>query len=599
MATVQATIDNRQSAIPVLRIGLWIGLLTGFAEVIIHGLRLFVFGEFLTLSHHAVWMIPLVDAILFSLIALGLALARKMWPERLSWVVAVGVLVFIAAMALLRMFPRIHTAASLLIAAGLGVQLARWLGRRRSTVERFAGRSAVGFVAIVLLLAAGLILRERLGERITAGKLPEARPGAPNILLIILDTVRSLNMSLYGYPRPTTPEIARWAQGGVVFDRAISTAPWTLPSHASMFTGQHPHELEANWKTPLEKGPLTLAEALAERGYVTAGFVANVRYAGWETGLGRGFARYDDYQVGLGEALKSASLTTGFHQTFARRLRLPHLRPRTDARDINHRFLGWIDGRDSSRPFFVFLNYLDAHDPYQPPPSFRARFAPDAKGPRPPDGERVSMAAARSQLALYDGSLAYLDSVIGGLFRELDRRGLLENTLVVLTSDHGEEFAEHQILGHAATLYRPSLAVPLVLSHPGRVPPGRISRPVTLRDLARTLMDLSGNGGGNFPGVSWARLWGDSTAAPDTVVASIRRLINQPDWWPASGGDMMSILLGRYRYIWNAGDGREELFDFDLDPTELRDLAPTPEGGGHLPAFRRLRAGFTGSPTGR
>jgi arylsulfatase A-like enzyme len=364
-----------------------------------------------------------------------------------------------------------------------------------------------------------------------------------------------------------------------------------------MFTGRYPTELAANWNTPLEKGPATLAEVLAERGYSTAGFVANVRYAGWETGLSRGFAHYEDYRITLGELARSAALTFGLYKTLAPALGLATLRPRADARDINRRFLRWIDGRDDAAPFFVFLNYLDAHDPYDPSPGFQRRFAPGARGARPRDGAHITEAEAQPELRLYDAAFAYLDSAVGGLLAELDRRGELSHARVVLTSDHGEEFAEHGFLGHAASLYRPAIEVPLVMAVPGTVPAGRVDRPVTLRNLAATILDLSGNPDARIPGHSLRAHWADSAGGGgrDTLVSHIRKLINRPEWWPASGGDLLSVVAGHYRYIRNEETGREELFDFEADREERHDLAGTPGGRAELPGFRRLLEGLPAS----
>jgi arylsulfatase A-like enzyme len=579
---------------PFLVLGLWFGLLTGFAEILILLLKLYVFGEFLTVSRHAFWMAPLVDGVLFTCIAAGLLLVRRFLPRFITATSLAGFLGFLGVVALLLPFRQIHLVATFLIGAGVGVQLARWVKGREARLVDLASRSATGFAGITLLLAIGLISWEKMRARAVAD-LPPARTGAPNVLLIILDTVRAWNMGLYGYARPTTPELERWAEGGMVFDRVLATAPWTLPSHASMFTGRYAHELATNWNTPLEKGPPTLAEVLAERGYATAGIVANYRYTGWETGLSRGFARYVDYHITLGEMLRSAALTTSFHKTFATLLGLPPLRPRIDARDINRWFLDWLAEREPGRPFFVFLNYLDAHDPYDPSPGFQRKFAPGPRAARPPDGEHVTEEAAQAELRLYDAAIAYLDSAVGGVLAELQRRNELANTIVILTSDHGEEFAEHGIMGHAASLYRASVEIPLVMSFPGKIPAGRVTRSVSLRNLAATILDLSGNPDPRIPGQSLRRYWEDSVAAVggDTLLSHIRQLINQPQWWPASRGDMISVAAGGYRYIRNEATGAEELFDFEADREERHDLAGTPEGSARLPEFRRMLQGFT------
>ncbi len=584
--------QRRASAPRLLIVGLWFGLLTGFAEVLAMALKLYVVGEFLTLSPHAVWMAPVVDAILFVGITATLLLVRSLLP-RFGAAEIAGVLVFAGMVAVLLPFRGLHIAASLLIAAGVGVQAARLVRGRETGLTRIAARGASGLLVVTLVLAVTMLVRERSETSGETSGLP-APAGAPSILLVILDTVRARSMSLYGSPRPTTPKLAEFAARGLVFERAIAPAPWTLPSHASMFTGRYPTELATNWNTPLEKGPATLAEVLSERGYATAGFVANYRYTGWETGLGRGFRHYDDYRITVGEMLRSAALTSGVHKTLGSRLGLPPLRPRVDATDINRRFLDWLDRRSAPGPFFVFLNYLDAHDPYDASPGFQEAFAPGPREARPRDGVHVTEPQAGPELRLYEAAIAYLDSAVGGMLDELERRGELANTLVVITSDHGEEFAEHGIMGHAASLYRPSVEVPLVLWYPARLAAGRLPGPVSLRNLPATILDLSGSVEPRIPGRSWRRLWDGTASEGDTVISHIRRLINQPEWWPASQGDMISMVGGGYRYILTEGSAREELFDFEADVEERRELSGTPADS-MLPAFRAAVQAFTRS----
>jgi arylsulfatase A-like enzyme len=162
---------------------------------------------------------------------------------------------------------------------------------------------------------------------------------------------------------------------------------------------------------------------------------------------------------------------------------------------------------------------------------------------------------------------------------------------VILAADHGEAFAEHGLLGHANSLYRPTVQVPLVMSWPGHIPAGeRVTEPVSLRDLAATVSALSGGDSASFPGLSLARYWKRSGERPlaSPLVSHIRQLRNQPEWWPASRGDMFSLALGRLRYIRNAGDGREELYDMIDDRWEQHDLATTPLGRDTLPGFRQV-----------
>lgn len=595
--------DPRHSWSLVLT-GLVVGLITGFGEAGLLSFRFYILHEFLTVSHHAVWMVPMVDALLFTTLGLVLALGHRLLPRLISWSLGLAVLVALMVFAWISTFHQIHIAAAVLVGIGVGVQSARALNPRRLSVESTVRVLAKGLVPLVVVITAGMLLRDQLKERQALARLAPASPGSPNVLLIILDTVRGESLSLYGYPRPTSPEIARWAAGGVVFDRAFSEAPWTLPSHASMFTGHHAYELETSWDTPLEREPQTLASALSVRGYSTAGFVANVRYCGRETGLARGFTVYHDYRVDAGEAFKISRLTEAFHSTMGRKLHLFPIRPRTRAPEIREQFTGWLDQRDTTRPFFAFLNFLDAHAPYQPTSPFRERFEtrpgakiPDITADRTDNkhlDRRFTADEARASRDLYDGAIAYLDSEIGKLLSQMKDRGLLENTIVILASDHGEAFAEQGLLGHANSLYRPTLQVPLVISWPGHLPAAvRVNQPVSLRDIAATVADLTA-GPSDFPGLSLRRFW-DGPAAPAEapLVSHLTKLINQPEWWPASPGEMYSLNDGRYRYIRNQVTGREELFDFAADPDEQHDLAKTPEGLRQLPGYRQILQGFT------
>ena len=187
-------------------------------------------------------------------------------------------------------------------------------------------------------------------------------PDSPNVLLIVMDTVRAQNLSLYGYARQTTPRLEQFAKTGARFDRAIATAPWTLPSHASMFTGRVAREMSADFRAPLDDMYPTLAETLGAQGYLTAGFVANTYYCNAENGLSRGFDHYEDYQLSLSEFAISASLSRAIlNRDAVRRLINYHdVIGRKTAPDINRAFLSWLE-RQSERPFFAFLNYLEAH----------------------------------------------------------------------------------------------------------------------------------------------------------------------------------------------------------------------------------------------
>ena len=248
------------------------------------------------------------------------------------------------------------------------------------------------------------------------------------------------------------------------------------------------------------------------------------------------------------------------------------------------RFLGWLEGRPTDQPFFVFLNYLDTHNPYQPPPPYDTMFSDSGAARyleviREDTPARLwSPEARQAAVDKYDESLAYLDATLGQLFADLKRRGLWDNTVVIVTSDHGEEFGEHNVFFHGNSLYRPALDVPLLVRFPGRVPAGRVvTTPVSLKDIAATVVDLSGVHATRLPGRSLARFWNgavsDSGVSSDTLLMELAYSPRLPKATPIARGPMKSVLLNGYRLIRN-GDGQLELYDFAGDSMEATDLAP-------------------------
>ena len=206
----------------------------------------------------------------------------------------------------------------------------------------------------------------------------------PNVLLLVMDTVRADRLSLHGYKRDTTPNLVRLARKGVRFDQARSTAPWTLPSHASMFTGRWPHQTGVSEDRPLDATHPTLAEFLSDRGYLTAGFVGNTYFCNSWFGLGRGFAHYEDFYdedlvISITETLRCSALGRCLLRIAS--LPLGVERRRKDAAAVNHDFLDWLSEQDKERPFFAFLNFFDAHTPYLLPEGAEPRFGPSVQDP--------------------------------------------------------------------------------------------------------------------------------------------------------------------------------------------------------------------------
>jgi arylsulfatase A-like enzyme len=387
----------------------------------------------------------------------------------------------------------------------------------------------------------------------------------------------------------------------VVFERALAPSPWTTPSHAVMFTGRHPTELSVDWDRPLDATYPTLAEVLQAAGYATAGFVANYAQAGGPTGLGRGFLRYDDYPTRLVSMLRRAALlrrVAGKEQVgrVLGRRRLVDARP---GEEISRAFLRWLPS-GTDRPWFAFLNYYEAHGPYLPPVPFDTLYFPRPDPTADRYWDRLVRAYGRppvpveimaQSLDAYDGAIRYLDQQVDLLLRTLAETGALANTIVVVTSDHGELFGEHGVIAHGNNLYLPVLYVPLVIIAPGRAPGGvRVRSLAGLRDLPATLLELTGVSNPGLPGRSLA---GDWTGVPggrvDTVLSVVKYNRRLPTWPPSPvlQGTMWSVVVDSLHYILN-GNAREGLYHLGTDSWEIRNLAGTPEYQADLERHRDI-----------
>jgi arylsulfatase A-like enzyme len=592
----------------------WFGLLIGLSDVAAKGAQKFGTGVFfdaqeavrrlgigpvLYVSRDIVWMAPLAGLALSLILAPIVVFVAHRLFRRDALPFIVLVFTFLGALNLFYMYPRLQEYAALLLAAGIAAQMFRLASSRGKAVTRIIERTAWGLAAVAVLLTVVVSGFRFVKEQSSLRVLPVPQREAPNVLLIVLDTVGTSNLSVYGYERDTTPNLKRLAENGVVFDRALATAPWTLPSHASMFTGRYGYDLSTDWKVPLDDRYPTLAEQFTKNGYLTAGFVANATYCSYEHGLDRGFIHYEDYPVSLGQFISSLTVL----RTIANRSSVRSLVKndeelnRQSAEEINQRFLRWL-GQRGNRPFFVFLNYFDAHDPYFPPPPFDRKFGPGRKNPKwspllrsgwdENHKRMITDAEFQEEIDAYDGAVAYLDEQLGKLFDSLRREGVLDNTIVVITGDHGEEFGEHGLYSHGNSLYLPSVHVPLVVVWPKEVPGGRrVAEPVTLRDLPATMAEMS-RLSFSFPGKSLARFWSDrDDGNPESpLLSEVKHVTGRPAWLPVSKGDMRSLVAAGFRYIRN-GDGSEELYNFNDDPLERSNLAKQPEGLAVLESLRK------------
>ena len=634
--------SRRLGPVDVLVLSAWCGLGGGLLEVAttVSVRNLIATTRGYLMTRHFVWLAPLSNLTFFSAMGLLLAAVVWMWPRRGGWLVP-RFITFLAVLPVLMVTStRLYPIAWTILAAGIASCIVPILEWNAPRLRRQLLLSFPGLLVLVLIPAGWVVGGEWLMERHESGR-PSPPGDPPNVLLITLDTVRADHLSVYGYERPTTPTLERLAKKGIRFDGARATAPWTVPSHSSIFTAHWPHELGVNWDTPLDEKYPTLAESLGSHGYATAGFVANTMECSYDRGLSRGFTHYDDYSLEHLLPFRTAWLVDQFMQAVSdagvfvgRAFDIGPFRPmqdswvarlfirwpRKDAGSINHAFFDWLSQRrEPGRPFFAFLNYFDAHAPYVLPVGAEYRFGLVPR--RPADFmflmeywetiDKLTLRPVYRDLARdsYDNCLAYLDQRLGELFNELERQGVLDRTLLIVTADHGEGLGEHGLFDHGGSLYRSEIQVPLLIVLPaGRRSTGIVHETVSLRDLPATILDLVGlEKGSPFPGRSLVHLWRDpSRGAGSADVGGAISELPKPNPYdpnhgrsPAEHGPLTSLAEGDFVYIRNDGDGTEELFNERDDPGELHNLVHVAAVQDVLELFRRHLDPMKANPSQR
>jgi arylsulfatase A-like enzyme len=584
------------------------GLCAGYLDLVLMHIKS-LFGNDdvpVRVGRDFLWTIPVGHVLLLLTPAMLIAAVNRLRPGLVSLRVGSWLLATLAIWAAALRMP-LYGACTLFLAAGLGRPISDAVATHGPSSRR--SRYAVaGLLGLLGVLAALSSVRDAVRESLAVARLPASPPGARNVILIVWDTVRAHNLSAYGYPRNTTPNLARWAQQGVRYGSAAAPAPWTYPSHSCFFTGLWPFQLNAQWKFTLDAPAPTLAEYLAARGYQTAGFAANTQCCNYETGLARGFAHFEDYPLTPRSLLSRTMpgnwlLMNVLYRGFYYDMKWIGLQSR-GARGTNQAFLDWLSGRRPDRPFFAFLNYYDAHDPYIPPAGYDGRF-----GIRPRTSgdyhllfdyfgmDKKAMTKRDVQMArdCYDDCIAFLDEQLGQLLGELRRRRLLDNSVVIITGDHGEAFGDHGFYGHSFSLFLDEIGVPLVILAPG-APAGRVvNSSVGLRDLPATVVDLLElSAGSPFPGRSLAAYWGTApgralsgiTSAAFSEQASVKAFQPQPRGGHGHGGFQMSLVDSDRHYI-RDGLGTEMLFDLRKDPSEQINLMDSSDGRQSVGPFRR------------
>jgi len=445
--------------------------------------------------------------------------------------------------------------------------------------------------------------------------------GKPNIILIVLDTLRADH--IHHALNSETPNIAAFAKQSVVYTNCTSTTSWTLPAHSSIFTGLYPtthgaHYLLSNKdliKTykysrknvkevyyPLDDKNLTMAEILRKNGYSTYGIASNFLFANHVTGIAQGFDIFEDlsnppfyskfFQENLikshylSKIAKLAAGITGFSEYI---LQYGNKRYRI-AEDINKSVVKAIKSK-KTKPMFLFVNYMDAHAPRIPPAKYRKQFSGTIKSAwfskwdgiiyipawnGLMNGEKnLSKAEEEHIRASYKGGVMYLDSQVGELMRYLKEQKLYNNSMIILTSDHGEQLGEHNLVGHTCGLYKESISVPLIIKYPKSmsVQVGLFPKPVQIIDIMPTALKTVGINppkyleGSSLPGI-----------AKYTKKHIISEQYEKLDFVKLFGasftGMQRSITNFPYKYIWNSMH-EDKLFNIEVDPKEMHNLIDT------------------------
>ena len=470
------------------------------------------------------------------------------------------------------LLPVLQTASAVTVVLLLQLPLA---------LTRLKGRAATRAVYIGALFVFGGAILLASAPRSEDGDVSPRSQVAPNadrpsILLLVLDTVRADHLTLDGYARNTTPRLAEFVAEhprAIVYPRAYSTSNWTIPAHASLFTGLIPSDHGVHYGNGQDLVPSralrwkllsfddTLASRLREVGYRTAGFYAN-RFLDRAMQLGTGFEVW---------SRPVAETTFGHIGEGLRHLLWPaHFRPAGSdtvrARLINRDILSELD--DCERGCFVFGNYIDAHTTYAPPAPFAGTFTGDSRRAAPPR-QRISQSAMQLQQAMdaYDEEILSLDAALGDLLEALESTGRLDEMWLVVTSDHGEGFGEHRSVFHSSALYDEQMRIPLLIHPPAGVDLPRRGGPVSLIDVATTL---------SLVGSKRTLGKGRDLRAPDWEDGPVQMEFfgwaSGQSWaGPWVTTPTRAVVDGKWKLV--SYPQRHELFQLDVDPAETRDLA--------------------------
>lgn len=385
----------------------------------------------------------------------------------------------------------------------------------------------------------------------------------PNVVIVVMDTVRQDHLACYGYHRNTTPNLTRLVESSRIYRSAYSTSAWTSPAHASLFTGLFPvaHKTtQENWTMAPECA--TLAELLAKRGYETFGISENPLVSKHHN-FDQGFSRYyETWRMGGRQA------------------------PLNIAAELFEKIL---NRRDKKDPFLIFVNLIEAHSPYNSSGPFRDRFLSDRSIPCESNqwhdfflGRREFTVEEIDHLKeLYDAEILFVDHQVGEMAASLKKRGLWDDTIFIVTSDHGENLGDHDMMDHVFSLYESLTKIPLIIRYPKAFAPGSVDdSPVQLTDIFPTLLNLTGVDSSAFPSHGRDLLQHDSGGRrdifyeyyyPRQVLEIFREQDRENPKLDRFKRRLRAIISNEMKLIWGS-DGRHELYDLARDPRESANL---------------------------
>jgi arylsulfatase len=428
---------------------------------------------------------------------------------------------------------------------------------------RTGGLSAIAPRTSAPARPAGRLRVAALGACLLACLSGCREPARPNLVLIVVDTLRADHLGAWGYERPTSPHIDAFAADAVRFERAYAAAPWTKPSIASILTGAYPsrHGVQ-KVDAALSPRSDTLAEILSRVGYRSAAVVSHT-LIGKLFGFGQGFETYRQDEARGHDHVSSDAVSRQAIE-----------------------LLSELDG--GADPFFLFVHYFDPHFAYHRHPEYG--FSSERAGrldggeamatlrrlDPPPNPEEIAFL-----IDAYDEEIRHTDRAIGQLLRALEARGLYDQSVVVLTADHGEEFFERGWLGHTRTLYEEQIHVPLVIRlAEGRAAATVVSQPVSLVSLAPTVLDALGFDASLLEDLQESSLlglvFGRDRDAPPPVYAEVDydRVPKPELWTQRRSADMRVLIRGEDKLVHDRGPDQWELYDLGRDPGERENLAP-------------------------